>query len=281
MTRWRAIQRRARRSSSGCARMMSRCARKSTGSLPRISGRDSSAKAPSRQSLTRDRPAVSRRRSHRDVTAESAAEEVGPQADAAARRRHPFIWIVWGASVVSLVAFAQAASVLVRDGDDSRVRLDRSASRRRMVRGTRGSRRTSGRPSGRRRSADCLNGVPPFGGGGTRVHRRDMAAGDTYQLAIDRQGRRIEPTLTVAEGPNELAKRLTYFFISLVWCVVGLFIGLARPEHPVARLAFGVGRGDGSGLPGTGSFRHPGLTHSPSRCPGLSLLFPLPDRPPR
>ena len=35
---------------------------------------------------------------------------------AASRRRHPFMWVVWAAAVVSFAAFAQAASQLVRDG---------------------------------------------------------------------------------------------------------------------------------------------------------------------
>ena len=168
-------------------------------------------------------------------------DEAGSESDITPPRRHPFIWIVWGASVATCVAFAQAASLLVLDGGTAPafgwiearraggwfvVRVD-----------------PAGPAAGILKEGDrliALNGVPPLGRAGTRDHRRDILVGDAYQLAIDRMGERLEPTLTVSLGPNELATRLTYFFISLVWCVVGLFIGLARPEHPVARLAFGA-----------------------------------------
>ena len=39
-------------------------------------------------------------------------------------------------------------------------------------------------------------------------------------------------------GAENPAGRLTHFLLSLVWCVVGLFIGFARPDRRVARLAF-------------------------------------------
>jgi GAF domain-containing protein len=38
-------------------------------------------------------------------------------------------------------------------------------------------------------------------------------------------------------GPSVLATRITYFVSSLLWCVIGLWIGAARPDRPVARLA--------------------------------------------
>src|SRR5262249_42631735 len=36
----------------------------------------------------------------------------------------------------------------------------------------------------------------------------------------------------------EIAYRLLWFFIPLVYCVIGLFIGFMRPDHAAARLAF-------------------------------------------
>jgi len=177
---------------------------------------------------------------HSHQAAAESSEIIDAEAEVTPRRRHPFIWIVWAVSLVTIVAFAQSTLVLVRDRGTT------------PAFGWTEARRAggwfvqrvdpAGPAAGRLREGDRLitmNGVPPFEGGGTNVHRREMAAGDSYQLAIDRQGQRIETTLTSAEGPRALARAITYFLISLVWCVVGLFIGLARPEHPVARLAFG------------------------------------------
>ena len=43
--------------------------------------------------------------------------------------------------------------------------------------------------------------------------------------------------LTVAEGTRDIVGSLSFYLLNVVWCGVGLFIGLARPQHPVARLA--------------------------------------------
>jgi hypothetical protein len=85
-----------------------------------------------------------------------------------------------------------------------------------------------------------VNGTPPFGGGGTALHRRTLSVGDSYTIVVDREGQRIQRRLMVAEGPSRLGHYLVYFFMSLVWAVVGVFIGLARPDDRVARVAFGA-----------------------------------------
>jgi hypothetical protein len=193
---------------------------------------------------------------------ENTAVQTGPDPDAPPRRRHRFTWIVWAASVVAVVAIVQGAAVLVRDRGAT---PDVGWIEARRAGGWFVARvDPAGPAAGILEPGDRLvglNGIPPFGGGGLRVHRRDLSAGDTYRLAIDRQGNRLETTLTVAEGPNDLPSRLAYFFVSLVWCVVGLFIGFARPEHPVARLAFGAAVTTGLGYLLTAVLRTPGLTH--------------------
>lgn len=177
---------------------------------------------------------------------DSAIDGPDSETDARPGRKHFFIWIVWAAAAVVCVAFAYAAVLLVVDGGATKAFGWTDA--RRAGGWFVGAVDPDGPAAGRLQEGDrliSLNGVRPFGQGGTRIHRRDISVGDTYQLAIDRQGERLAPTLTVSEGPNDLATRLTYFFVSLVWCVVGLFIGLARPERPIARLAFGAAVGTG------------------------------------
>jgi len=76
---------------------------------------------------------------------------------------------------------------------------------------------------------------------GARYFRSTAPIGGRYSVRVERNGRTLGYTLTVAAGRSRLAERLVYFFISLVWCAVGLFIGYARPDDTVARLAFGAG----------------------------------------
>lgn len=67
---------------------------------------------------------------------------------------------------------------------------------------------------------------------------RTIPIGSPYRLRVERDGREIEETLTVGAGRRTLGPRLVYLFVSLVWCGVGLFIGWARPDDAVARIAF-------------------------------------------
>ena len=181
---------------------------------------------------------------------DSAADEADSESDAKPARGQSFIWIVWGASLVAFVAFTAAALLMLNGG--ATTAFGWSEARRAggwfVVRVDPG-----GPAAGHLEEGDRLiglNRVPPFGGGGTRIHRGELSVGDPYHLAIDRQGERLEPTLTVSAGPNELGTRLTYYVVSLVWCAVGLFIGFARPGQPVARLAFGAAVGTGLGFLG-------------------------------
>jgi len=164
-----------------------------------------------------------------------------PAPDSTRRSHHPFRWIAIFAALVALTAFADAAWLLVldkgttkafgwTDGRQGGVWVVTTVSR-------------DGPAANRVRVGDRiveLNGNPPFGGPGTTFHRRQLSVGDRYRLVLDRNGERIETSLTVGRGPSELAHDLTYFFMSLVWSVVGIFIGLVRPDDKVARVAFGA-----------------------------------------
>ena len=57
-------------------------------------------------------------------------------------------------------------------------------------------------------------------------------------LALIRAGELVTQRLPVVASRAELATRVGWFLAALVWCVVGLFVSFARPEQPLARLAF-------------------------------------------
>src|SRR5262249_13727063 len=77
---------------------------------------------------------------------------------------------------------------------------------------------------------------PPIGQA-MRLHLRALSPGERYVLRFARNGEPREVTLAVTTTPASLASKLIYLVVSLVWCVVGLFIGSLRPAQPVARLA--------------------------------------------
>jgi eukaryotic-like serine/threonine-protein kinase len=73
---------------------------------------------------------------------------------------------------------------------------------------------------------------------GPRHFLRWLPIGRSYTLRVEREGRELEYTLTVAPGQRTLGKRLVLLATSLVWCLVGLFIGYAKPGDTAARIAF-------------------------------------------
>lgn len=80
-----------------------------------------------------------------------------------------------------------------------------------------------------------FDGTPPGPDRGLLLHLRELAPGDAYDLVVERAGQRSELRLRVGRATN--ANQLVYFGVSLVWCLVGLFIGFARPAAVLARLA--------------------------------------------
>jgi hypothetical protein len=155
-----------------------------------------------------------------------------------AGRNRLFLWVVWLASVIVAAVFAYAALLLFQKGGASvtpgwsEVQLGDSWFVSRIDPG--------GPAAGRIEPGDRIinmNGAPPIGPAGTTLHRRELAAGQTYEITVERAGQRQTMSLVAAAGPSALATRLAYFFSSLLWCFIGLWVGAARPDRPVARLA--------------------------------------------
>lgn len=80
-----------------------------------------------------------------------------------------------------------------------------------------------------------LDGVAPVPDAGIFFQLRDLAPGRTYEVIVERNGARQTYSLTAATAPG--ASRIVWFAVSLAWCAVGLFIGFARPQSVLARLA--------------------------------------------
>mgnify|MGYP000415605906 CR=1 FL=1 len=151
-------------------------------------------------------------------------------------RARPFLTVVWAAAAATFLAFSYAGWLLTVNGGAGPAFGWTEAARSGQWFVLRVD--PDGPVAGQLRQGDRLidlNGIPPSGRTGTRAHRRALSVGDEYHLAIDRRGERITLVLRVAKDPSVIASNLTYFFVSLGWCLVGLFIGLARPEQPVAR----------------------------------------------
>jgi hypothetical protein len=80
-----------------------------------------------------------------------------------------------------------------------------------------------------------LNGLPVVADAGTFFGRRTLAAGDSYETVVERDGERRTVRLSVTSRAS--AREIVYFVVSLVWCAVGLFVAFARPQAVLARLA--------------------------------------------
>lgn len=153
--------------------------------------------------------------------------------------RYPFIWVVRLTALAAVAIFGYAAWLLLQDGGTAKFFGWRE--------GPRGSTwsvttvDSTGPAAGQLQPGDrliSLNGDSNVARAGTKAHRREVSIGESYRVRIARDGEEAEYTLVVARGDNRLARRLSGFFVSLVWSVVGLFIGFARPEQSLARLAF-------------------------------------------
>lgn len=151
---------------------------------------------------------------------------------------HPFVWLVWLAVPALAAMFLYALWVLVPNSriagplgwDEQRQGTEWFVSRV----------DPPGIAAGLLSPGDrilTLNGTPPMNPFGTALHRRRLTAGQTYQLAIDRSGERRDLHVMLPARGSDVPRTLAYFLMSLAWCAVGVFIGLAKPELPVARLA--------------------------------------------
>jgi tRNA A-37 threonylcarbamoyl transferase component Bud32 len=171
----------------------------------------------------------------------SGSGELDEEPSVAPRPRHRFVCIVWAVTMATAAAFAYAAWLLVfRSASFASVGWTEE---RRQGSWDIDAVDAAGPAAGRLQRGDrliSLNGVVPARNAGTRFQRRALTAGEPYALAVDRHGERLEYRLVAVADPDALVDRATYFFISLVWCAVGAFIGFARPERSLARLAFGA-----------------------------------------
>jgi tRNA A-37 threonylcarbamoyl transferase component Bud32 len=176
------------------------------------------------------------------IGSRSAADRNDDAPPAEARRgrplRQPFAWLIAVVAGWTVAVFVVAVLSLAT-GRGTRTALGWSS-----VRGADGwsvaSVDSDGPAAGVLRPGDRLvgfNGGPLYVRAGTRPYLEALSAGDTYRLSIDRNGTRLEPTLVAAAGQNLVTRRLTMFLMSLAWCMTGIFIGLAQPWRPVARLA--------------------------------------------
>jgi hypothetical protein len=153
-----------------------------------------------------------------------------------APKPHPFRWVVRGAAALTLAAFAYAALVLTTPAPG----FGWAAAARGGI-WVVASVAPRGPAAGLLNPGDrivSLNGDTNVGRAGPNPHRRSLSIGDTYDLVVLRDGRQQEHRLTLPAAPLDLNYRLTWFLMSLGWCAIGLFVGLVRPGHAAARLAF-------------------------------------------
>ena len=154
-------------------------------------------------------------------------------------RRHLFLWVVALAALLVAVAFADATRRLARTGGRA-TDLGWTAA---YTDEWRVAAITRPEIAGLLQPGDRvidLDGVPPIRGLGLRLHRHRIAAGARYRLTVDRAGERYTFDLGTTAGPTQLPTQLTYLIVSLVWCLIGLAMGAARPDLAVARLAMAV-----------------------------------------
>jgi hypothetical protein len=151
--------------------------------------------------------------------------------------KHPFVWVVWSAAPILAAMFLYGAWVLVpHSGIAAPIGWTEE---RRGAEWFVSSVDPAGPAAGSLREGDrivSLDRTPPLGRFGTGHQRRWLTAGSLYQLAIDRGGQPLDLRLLLPERGSDVSRILGYFLMSLAWCAVGVFIGLARPEDPVARL---------------------------------------------
>ena len=171
-----------------------------------------------------------------DLQAETITESRGAMPT---RTRTLFAAIVWLGAAVTAAAFSYALWILIVRGGtvvDTGWQETRHGSEAFVA-----SIAPGGPAAGRLQEGDRilrLNGVPPVPGNGTRYHRRSLSPGDHVELEILRSGAPLTIGLDTHAIAGSLPVRVVWFVVSLIWCSVALFIGLMRPDSPIARLGF-------------------------------------------
>jgi eukaryotic-like serine/threonine-protein kinase len=163
----------------------------------------------------------------------ASPDDAAPQAEHDPPRRHPFVWAVWLTTAIVVVASGYAAWRHRQDGPVFGWSEARRAGLWQVASVTAG-----GPAAGRLLAGDILlslNGDRAVSRGGTLPYRRVLAARASYRLDVVRAGKTLTFTLAAGGRPRGTAAG---FVTGLVWVAVGLFIGFARPQDAVARLAF-------------------------------------------
>jgi len=149
----------------------------------------------------------------------------------AAKRR--FVWIVWLLSAGALISFAYGLWLLIFSSAMSMGWEVQPRGSQWYVNDV----RQPGPAAGQLQLNDRLisvNGVAPVPDAGLYFQLRTLAPGVPYEVVIERDGIRQTYLLRAQSATN--TARIVWFAVSLTWCVVGLFVGFARPESVLARL---------------------------------------------
>jgi eukaryotic-like serine/threonine-protein kinase len=166
----------------------------------------------------------------------TSRSEAFPQHEPAVSRPQPFRYVVALIAAATAAAFMYGAVSLASRRGPSVGWADQQRHRASYV----GFVDPNGPAAGQLKRGDrilALNGVAPAPGPGVLFLLQALRIGDHYTLAIERDGIRYDARLAVVSDGRVLARRSSYFLISLVWCGVGLFIGFARPDRATARFA--------------------------------------------
>ncbi len=148
--------------------------------------------------------------------------------------KRAFVPIAWSLAAFALIAFCYATWLLFTTSDFQLGWEVQPRGNQWYVINV----RQSGPAAGRLQLNDRLvsfNGVAPVPDAGVHLFLRELRAGDAYEVVVERGDVRRTLSLSTARTGN--ASRIVWFAVSLTWCVVGLFIGLARPQSALARLA--------------------------------------------
>jgi GAF domain-containing protein len=144
-----------------------------------------------------------------------------------------FLGVVWLLAIVALISFSYGLWLLVTGSEFSLGWEVQPRGNQWYVTDV----RPTGPAAGRLQLNDRLvsvNGVAPVPDAGLYFHLRTLAPGDSYEVVVQRDGMRQTYSLRTASATNTTP--IVWFAVSLTWCVVGLFVGFARPESVLARL---------------------------------------------
>ena len=189
-------------------------------------------------------------------------EPESAEAHGAPARRHPFCWVVRVTLAGMLSVLAYETWRVPQDVADFGWRGARRGAGFQIV-----SVDPAGPAAGKLQPGDrllTLNGDANVARVGSTVYRLFLGIGEHYRIQVSQHGITKEYVLALNGRDPHLRARLSNFLTGLVWCAVALFIGFARPQDGLARLAFGA-----ASLTGLMVF------HNASNLPVVAALSPL------